>query len=492
MAPSVSESQAAAAAAAAAANGTADAVAAEAPSIDPPVIEPTSDMQLRSPVLGTGASTGAGSSAGSTTGASASGSAGGANGADSSNGPSGSIVYRVLNGHVGVSNLPQQWHRKSMRKGFHFNIMVVGESGLGKTTLVSTLFNNQVLPPRPPRQPGAELPKTVKVTPYAADLEENNIRLHLTVIDTPGFGDFVNNHESWSPIVEEIERRFNGYLEAEKATNRSKIVDERVHACVYFIQPTGHALKPLDVMVMKKLHRKVNLVPVIAKADTLTDEEVQGFKERILADLRAHQIEYFRPPQWDNDDEETIQDNQTLMAAVPFAIVGSTETVQLADGRTVRGRHYPWGTIEVDNEDHCDFVKLRQLLIRHHLEALRERTANELYEDYRTEKLESMGVQQDHSVFREVNPARRLEEERAMHEQRLRRMETDMRAVFQQKVHEKEQKLKNSEAELFRKHKEMKDQLEKQRAELEARKARLEEAKAAEDKKTTRKGFLNR
>jgi septin 7 len=103
-----------------------------------------------------------------------------------------------------------------------------------------------------------------------------------------------------------------------------------------------------------------------------------------------------------------------------------------------------------------------------------------------------MGVQQDHTVFREINPARRLEEERALFEQRLTRMEADMRAVFNQKVHEKEQKLKNSEAELFRKHKEMKEQLGKQRAELEARKAKLEEARAQEEKKTTRKGFLNR
>jgi hypothetical protein len=38
----------------------------------------------------------------------------------------------------------------------------------------------------------------------------------------------------------------------------------------------------------------------------------------------------------------------------------------------------------------------------------------------------------------------------------------------------------------------MKEQLGKQRAELEARKAKLEEARAQEEKKTTRKGFLNR
>jgi septin 7 len=59
------------------------------------------------------------------------------------------------------------------------------------------------------------------------------------------------------------------------------IVDNRIHACVYFIQPTGHALKPLDIEVMKRLHTKVNLIPVIAKSDTLTDDEIVAFKHRV-------------------------------------------------------------------------------------------------------------------------------------------------------------------------------------------------------------------
>ncbi len=101
------------------------------------------------------------------------------------------------------------------------------------------------------------------------------------MVDTPGFGDFVNNDDSWRPIVENIEQRFDAYLDAENKVNRMNIVDNRVHACVYFIQPTGHSLKPLDIEVMRRLHTKVNLIPVIAKADTLTDEEIASFKARV-------------------------------------------------------------------------------------------------------------------------------------------------------------------------------------------------------------------
>lgn len=158
--------------------------------------------------------------------------------------------------------------------------------------MVNTLFNTSLYPPRERKGPSLDIiPKTVSIQSISADIEENGVRLRLTVVDTPGFGDFVNNDESWRPIVDNIEQRFDAYLDAENKVNRMNIVDNRVHACVYFIQPTGHALKPLDIEVMRRLHTKVNLIPVIAKADTLTDEEIAAFKFRVrvpIAYLKTH------------------------------------------------------------------------------------------------------------------------------------------------------------------------------------------------------------
>ncbi|OJJ72391.1 hypothetical protein ASPBRDRAFT_195107 [Aspergillus brasiliensis CBS 101740] len=399
------------------------------------------------------------------------------------------VVRRKLTGYVGFANLPNQWHRKSVRKGFNFNVMVVGESGLGKSTLVNTLFNASLYPPKERTGPSHDIiPKTVSIQSISSDIEENGVRLRLTVVDTPGFGDFVNNDDSWRPIVENIEQRYDAYLEAENKVNRTNIVDNRIHACVYFIQPTGHSLKPLDIEVMRRLHTKVNLIPVIAKADTLTDEEIVDFKKRILADIQHHSIQIFEGPRYELDDEETIAENQEIMSKVPFAVVGANSEVTTPDGRKVRGRSYPWGIIEVDNEEHCDFVKLRQMLIRTHMEELKEHTNNSLYENYRSDKLTQMGVAQDPSVFKEVNPAVKQEEERALHEQKLAKMEAEMKMVFQQKVAEKESKLKQSEDELYARHREMKDQLERQRLELDEKKARLESGRPIE-KEPKRKGF---
>jgi septin 2 len=41
------------------------------------------------------------------------------------------------------------------------------------------------------------------------------------------------------------------------------------------------SLKPLDIEFMKQLHNKVNIVPVIAKADVLTKKEVLRLKKRV-------------------------------------------------------------------------------------------------------------------------------------------------------------------------------------------------------------------
>ena len=45
----------------------------------------------------------------------------------------------------------------------------------------------------------------------------------------------------------------------------------------------------------------------------------------------------------------------------------------------------------VENETHCDFIQLREMLIRTNMEDLRERTHNTHYERYRKKALANMG-----------------------------------------------------------------------------------------------------
>jgi septin 7 len=85
-----------------------------------------------------------------------------------------------------------------------------------------------------------------------------------------------------------------------------------------FIQPTGYSLKPLDITVKKKLHKKVNLIPVIAKSETLTNEEIKNFKRKILAYILHQEIDIFAPPQHENIDTEPVTETHEIMSKVPL------------------------------------------------------------------------------------------------------------------------------------------------------------------------------
>lgn len=47
--------------------------------------------------------------------------------------------------------------------------------------------------------------------------------------------------------------------------------------------------------------------------------------------------------------------------------------------------------VSVENESHCDFVKLREMLIRTNMEDMREKTHARHYELYRRRRLQQMG-----------------------------------------------------------------------------------------------------
>jgi cell division control protein 12 len=147
-------------------------------------------------------------------------------------------------------------------------------------------------------------------------------------------------------------------------------------------------LKPLDIEIMKRLGTRVNLIPVIAKADTLTQNDLMVFKKRVREVVGAQGIRIYTPGV-EGDDEASADLARALSAAIPFSIIGSTQDVTTPDGRVVKGREYLWGVAEVENEQHCDFKKLRSLLIRTHMLDLISTTEELHYENYRQQQMET-------------------------------------------------------------------------------------------------------
>uniref|UniRef100_A0A8C4EPM6 Septin n=1 Tax=Dicentrarchus labrax TaxID=13489 RepID=A0A8C4EPM6_DICLA len=358
----------------------------------------------------------------------------------------GTTLQKNLEGYVGFANLPNQVYRKSVKRGFEFTLMVVGESGLGKSTLINSLFLTDLYSPEYPG-PSHRIKKTVQVNHFF-----------------PGI-----------PVIDYIDSKFEDYLNAESRVNRRQMPDSRVQCCLYFIAPSGHGLKPLDIEFMKRLHEKVNIIPLIAKADTMTPEECQQFKRQIMKEIQEHKIKIYEFPE--TDDEEEMKMIRKIKDRLPLAVVGSNTIIEV-NGKRVRGRQYPWGVAEVENGEHCDFTILRNMLIRTHMQDLKDVTNNVHYENYRSRKLAAVtynGVDNNKNKGQltkpettdGMSPLAQMEEERREHVSKMKKMEQEMEQVFEMKVKEKLQKLRDSEAELQRRHEQMKKNLEAQHRELE-------------------------
>jgi len=259
------------------------------------------------------------------------------------------------------------------------------------------------------------------------DIEERGVKLRLNIVDTPGFGRALDSTKCYTPIVEYISAQMDAYLKEERGFNRRHITDTRVHCCFYFISSSSRGLKPLDVAFMRAVHDKVNIVPVIGKADMLTKQELARLKKSIMDDVARNKISIYCLPDADDDEDEAFkQQTNLLKKQVPFAVVGSTTLVE-KEGRKVRAREYPWGIIEVEDGRHSDFIHLRQMLVTH-MQDLQEVTHDILYEKYRADKLQN----EDPELSAPVDPASALEAKNLEIQRMQEQLEAMKRLVIQQ------------------------------------------------------------
>ncbi|KAJ5182809.1 hypothetical protein N7492_000425 [Penicillium capsulatum] len=352
--------------------------------------------------------------------------------------------------------------KKNVKKGIQFCLMVCGASGTGRTTFVNTLCGKQVLEGKDADDAAnAHLEEGVRIKPVTVELEldDEGTRISLTIVDTPGFGDQIDNearHVTRTPfgeIVGYLERQYDDILAEESRIKRNpRFRDNRVHVLLYFITPTGHGLRELDIELMKRLSPRVNVIPVIGKADSLTPAELAESKKLIMEDIEHYRIPVYNfPYDIEEDDEDTVEENAELRGLMPFAIVGSEDFVEI-ENRKVRARQYPWGVVEVENPRHSDFLAIRSALLHSHLADLKEITHDFLYENYRTEKLSksvdgAAPAPQDSTM----NPEDLASQSVRLKEEQLRREEEKLREIelkVQREIAEKRQELLARESQL--------------------------------------------
>lgn len=140
--------------------------------------------------------------------------------------------------------------KKNVKKGIQFCLMVCGASGTGRTTFVNTLCGRSVIEHRDSDDPTtAHEEEGVRIKPITVELEldEEGTRVSLTIVDTPGFGDSIDNEACFGEISAFLERQYDDILAEESRIKRNpRFRDNRVHVLLYFIQPTGMPLPPFS------------------------------------------------------------------------------------------------------------------------------------------------------------------------------------------------------------------------------------------------------
>lgn len=361
-----------------------------------------------------------------------------------------------LKGYVGFDKIASQYVNKVTKDGFAFNILCIGDTGIGKSTLMNTLFDTEFN-----LEPSTHHKSNVTLNSNTFELIEKGIRLKLTLIETSGYGDQINKVQSHEPIVKYINDQYELNVQKELSLKRNfnQINDTTIHLCLYFISPTGHSLKAIDLNTMKALDRRVNIIPVIAKADTISKNELNEFKKRIMLDINNNHVNIYHFPMNDHDLDISNM-NASANALYPMAVIGSSELVKIGT-KLIKGRSYEWGTVSVENESHCDFTKFRDMILSSNMMDLIELTHQKHYQSYRAQRLREIGFkdEKDNDFNTDSNgkhDSRNIFEmigiKQAELDDNTQMRELEIKENFVKRVKEKEAELRDSEKDLNNKY----------------------------------------
>lgn len=283
--------------------------------------------------------------------------------------------------------------RKDAKKGFTFNIMLVGPRSLGKTTLLSAIFGKKL-------DIHKEKPTTIDIKDIKDEMEpvlnpqidietksfeidEKNVRLKLTVTNSYNYGLALCLQDTHFPLVDYIDQQFADYHKRELGFDRRNIKDKMVHCLLFFINSNGFGLDEFDIEFLKSVNGKVNIIPIIARAEGLTPSEKASFKRRLKEDLEKNEIRVYQLPDPDPDESDDMKRCiKEIQDTMPFAISSMTLT---SEG-SVTETQLDWATRDPYNRDQSDFLLLK-LMLHRQMKDLRDDTHEIFYEQYRIKKM---------------------------------------------------------------------------------------------------------
>lgn len=231
-----------------------------------------------------------------------------------------------------------------------FNLMVVGGKGTGKTSLLRLLLETADISPAATTDQKAALEgflrgsnkSTQAIQAACIEISESRFdRILFSVVDTPGL-DFAEGRElklerQVGAIIKYIDQQYADTMSEESKVVRQSKGDQHIHLCVYLIDPDSIVtraerrtlssfpsktqseatvsptqdssqeaeeasdrasedderltMSPTELRIIRRIATKANVLPAIARADSLTDEKLEAVKEAVRAGLAEAEID---------------------------------------------------------------------------------------------------------------------------------------------------------------------------------------------------------
>jgi septin family protein len=197
----------------------------------------------------------------------------------------------------------------------------------------------------------------------------------------------------------------------------------------------------LDLQVLRTLQGKTTVIPVISKADTITTKHMNVLKRTVAESLKKANLDPLEALGLDDDDDSNadpgkiVEEDEEQASEHGEGEAGEEDPESPTEGEDaapkpkrlsggsirrrkvseeslkedevpflplsilspdiyepeVVGRQFPWGFADPYNEEHCDFVRLKDTVFSEWRGELRELSREQWYEGWRTSRLKQQG-----------------------------------------------------------------------------------------------------
>ncbi|KAK5654410.1 hypothetical protein OQA88_7320 [Cercophora sp. LCS_1] len=378
--------------------------------------------------------------------------------------------YSYASSAVSTINSPRRVRRR--KDPTPFNILIVGTANSGKTSFLEFLKSALALPAKKRSKSTVDhddfhpkAPPSGNFIPHYLETEIDNERIGLTLWDSEGLEKNVVDlqlREMSSFLESKFEETF---AEEMKVVRSPGVQDTHIHAVFLVLDPArldrniaaaksatpnGHQNggkhpqarilggldEDLDLQVLRTLQGKTTVIPVIAKADTITTKHMAVLKRTVWDSLKKANLDPLASLGLDDEDESTPDsgrieeedeedqdeiEHSDSAGESDLTIQGresSPKSKRMSSGSVRRhkvaedelkedeipfipmsilspdiyepgvvGRQFPWGFADPYNEEHCDFVRLKDAVFSEWRGELREASREQWYEGWRTSRL---------------------------------------------------------------------------------------------------------